>query len=337
MRAGQSGGCVMKPFAFNSAFAADIGNLIRHKRSLGYKYETAAWTLRGFDEFCNRRYPGEHVLSRDLFRAWAERRPQEAVGTLRIRVAIIRQLALDMRRRGQDAYMLPSATLPRNERYTPYVFNRKDLDSLFAQVDACPYWPANPLRHREYPLLFRLLYCCGLRVSEACNLKVGHWHEDIGVLTICDGKYDRERQIPLAHNLAVRTGEYCRSVHRFSTPEDYLFPSNKGLHLSRNAVYGSFRQFLWQAGISHGGKGNGPRVHDLRHTFAVHCLKRWVEDGRDLNAYLPILKTYLGHTRLKHTAYYLRLTADLFPSVVAAVERVFPDLVPEIGECHENH
>ena len=94
-------------------------------------------------------------------------------------------------------------------------------------------------------------------------------------------------------------------------------------------LYKNFRRFLWRARISHRGRGNGPRLHDLRHTFAVNCLKKWVEQGCDLNVYLPILKTYMGHDSFTETAYYLRLTADVFPSLVLKLESKHPNIIPQ--------
>jgi integrase len=96
-------------------------------------------------------------------------------------------------------------------------------------------------------------------------------------------------------------------------------------------IYGNFRRFLRNAGISHGGRRNPIRIHDLRHTFAVHCLKRWVEEGRDLNTCYPYLRAYMGHTLFRYTAYYLRLTADLYPSISVKLEESYPHLIPEIG------
>ena len=83
------------------------------------------------------------------------------------------------------------------------------------------------------------------------------------------------------------------------------------------------------------GQGYGPRVHDLRHVFAVHCLKRWVVEGVDLTAALPYLSTYLGHTGLKGTQRYLRLTAELYPEIVSTVEAKFGEIIPEVD--YETH
>ena len=96
-------------------------------------------------------------------------------------------------------------------------------------------------------------------------------------------------------------------------------------------VYKNFRKFLWRAGISQGGRGYGPRVHDFRHVYAVHCLKKWVEQEKDLTAYLPVLKTYMGHDSFQDTAYYLRLTADVFPNITLKLETHYPEIIPELG------
>lgn len=103
-------------------------------------------------------------------------------------------------------------------------------------------------------------------------------------------------------------------------------------------VYHNFRRFLWKAGISHGGKGYGPRIHDFRHTFAVHCLKKWSIEGKDLMTYLPILRVYLGHSTFEETAYYLRLTADVFPDITLKLETLYPDLIPVLdGDEYESN
>ena len=92
----------------------------------------------------------------------------------------------------------------------------------------------------------------------------------------------------------------------------------------------NFRRFLWQARISHGGRGHGPRVHDLRHTFAVNNLRSWFAQGRDVGALLPVLQTYLGHSSLADTAYYLHLTAESYPDITTRVQQAIGDVVPPV-------
>ena len=186
------------------------------------------------------------------------------------------------------------------------------------------------------PLLFRMLYGCGLRISEALNLRVRDVDLEVGVLTINDGKLNKDRMVPISLELLERCRAYRRQVHMFSCPDTHFFPALNGRAVSKGNVYKNFRKFLWQARISHGGWGKGPRVHDFRHTFAVHCLRRWVLEGKDLSAYLPVLKTYLGHHSFQDTSQYLRLTAELYPDITAKVEQKFGHVIPSLeGVSHE--
>ena len=120
---------------------------------------------------------------------------------------------------------------------------------------------------------------------------------------------------------------------------DWFFPGARpGEPLTLGNVYHNFRRFLWQAGISHGGPGHGPRVHDLRTTFAVNNLRSWFAAGRDVGALLPVLQAYLGHSSIADTAYYLHLTAESYPDITARVQQVIGDVVPPVtAGPHDGH
>ena len=100
--------------------------------------------------------------------------------------------------------------------------------------------------------------------------------------------------------------------------------------LTLGNVNRNFRRFLWHARIPHGGRGHGPRVHDLRHAMAVNNLRSWFARGENVGALLPVLQTYLGHSSIGDTAYYLRLTAESYPDLIARVKQVFGDIVPPV-------
>ena len=110
---------------------------------------------------------------------------------------------------------------------------------------------------------------------------------------------------------------------------EWFFPgATPGVPLTLNNVNHNFRRFLWQARIPHGGRGHGPRVHDLRHTAAVNNLRAWFARGENVDALLPVLQTYLGHSSIGDTAYYLRLTAESYPDITARVQQTLGDIVP---------
>jgi len=328
----------VKTDAFRSTFAPHVEGLIAHKRAIGYRYQTQAAILSRFDRFCVSHHGNEQTVSKEIVFHWAERRPGESVGAVRIRVSVVRQLALYLQTLGHEAYVIPPRTLPRYLQYVPYIFTERELQLFFSQTDSCRYWGGSPLRHLVMPVLFRLFYCCGLRVSEASNLKLRDVDLDHGVLTVRGGKFGRDRQVPMSDEITNRLRDYCKRVPAVLGEDRYLLGSSLlERPLPVRTVYFNFRRFLWEAGISHGGAGKGPRVHDFRHTFAVHCLRRWVQEGKDLSAYLPLLTAYLGHSHFRQTAYYLRLTADLYPAITARVEQIFGQIIPQLEVVHENH
>ena len=321
----------MTQFAYGSPFQGFIEEMIRQKRAMGYKYGSCERTLYKFDQFCLAYGCTEPVLTKELVREWSRKRPNEAQATLNNRIVVVRQLAVHMARLGIQAYVLPKNIFSKGPRYIPYIFSNAELATFFKQADACHVQSIFPNRHWIMPLLFRMLYSCGLRISEALNLKIRDVDLHDGVLTILDGKYNKDRLVPLSTEILQQCHTYVKQVHLFSADNDYFFPAPNGQAVTQGNVYKNFRKFLWKARISHGGWGKGPRVHDFRHTFAVHCLRRWVLEGKDLTAYLPILKTYLGHHSFSDTSQYLRLTAELYPDITAKVEPVFGHVIPAIG------
>jgi integrase len=178
------------------------------------------------------------------------------------------------------------------------------------------------------PELFRVLYGCGLRVSEALKLTVSDVDLDEGVLLIREAKFRKDRLVPVSLALAARLRRYAGTFNRSSDRGVAFFPKRDGSHYDKGIIYSTFRTMLHAAGISHGGRGQGPRLHDLRHTFAVHRLEQWYRQGADLGVKLAVLSSYLGHQSLAGTQRYLRLTSSLFPEITASVEAMVGHIVP---------
>jgi integrase len=219
--------------------------------------------------------------------------------------------------------------MPAVKHFTPYVFTAEEMRRLLAAADDLRAYTAWPQRSQVMPAIFRLLYGCGLRASEARGLRVRDVDLAEGLLTIRRAKFDKDRLVPLALPLSAYLQEYARHVLALDARDAYFFPAPDRGQLSEGTLYNTFRALLWACRISHGGVGRGPRLHDLRHTFAVHCLERWVREGKDLAVALPALSTYLGHVSLRGTQRYLRLTAALYPDITAAVEARFGSVIPE--------
>jgi len=245
---------------------------------------------------------------------------------------MIRQFATYLQTIDVQAYIIPKGYYPVEQQYVPYIYSLDELHAFFAETDKCHYCYECPSRHFIMPVFFRMIYQCGLRVTEARLLKAEDVDLHTGVLTINHSKKDKSRLVPMSTSLQLRCQEYSDQVHAGSTREDFFFPGLFGKPMTNTNVYHNFRRFLWRAGISHGGRGYGPRIYDFRHAFAVHRLKKWVEENKDLSACLPRLRTYMGHDSYEETAYYLRLTADVFPSLTLKLETKYAGIIPELSE-----
>ena len=313
-----------------TSLACAIAALAAEKRAVGYKYDTEERVLTRFEAFCREEFPGLGTVTRASAEAWitAARRRGVRPATVQGLAAPVRELARWLGRRGTEAYVLPAGTLSRPARYVPHIYTDRELGDLFAATDRCHYSAEVPFRHLIMPVLFRTIYACGLRASEARLLRPDDVDTTTGVLQVRDAKGGKDRQVPVSGPLRERLASY--RAHVAGQPGwDWFFPGSKpGQPLTLVNVYHNFRRFLWQARISHGGRGHGPRIHDLRHTFAVNNLRTWFAAGEDAGALLPVLQAYMGHASIGDTAYYLRLTAESYPQITARVRREYGSIVP---------
>lgn len=316
---------------FLSVLSVPIKGYIAEKQAVGYKFEKGADMLKIFDSFVHSHCLIETVLTKQLVMEWTARKPNETVSTQCGRISLLRGLAEYMNRVGYSAYVYSKAMVTINRyTYIPYIFSSNEMKRIF---EACDHYPQNncaPNRHLVLPLLLRILYGCGLRISEAMQLTRQDVDLNKGSLYIHNAKFNKERILPMSESLTERCREYCKTVDIGGLENPYFFPSPYGGHYSEATIYKLFRDVLRKARISHLGRGKGPRIHDFRHTFAVNCLKKWVVDGRDLNNCLPYLSAYLGHEDMRGSQRYLRLTADLYPDITCKIEKSCSYIIPEV-------
>ena len=316
---------------FKSLLAPYIEGLIEQKKALGFIYEEQERILRKFDNMIYEIFPNENTITKEMTDIWASKRTFEKVATMRNRITPVAHLALYMNKLGQKAYVFPTNTLGKEIKYVPYIYSDEELKRFFYCTDHnCHYSSEVPYRQLVMPLIFRTIYCCGLRPGEATELKVKDVDLEKGTLTILASKYDTDRIVPLSKSLLSMYLEYVPKVHANFNDDAPFFPGYQGKPITNDNLNANFRRFLYQAGISHGGRGKDPRIYDFRHTFAVNCLKSLVQRGADMNVYYPILKTYMGHSFFKYTEYYLRLTKNMYPDISEKLKASLGDVIPEV-------
>ncbi|HEY5843931.1 MAG TPA: tyrosine-type recombinase/integrase [Mycobacterium sp.] len=306
-----------------------VDDLVAVRHAGGYRFKVPERVLRQFVDHCEREgYPGgsitkeacEEFLYGSHLRASTVRRNELA----------LRQLAAHARTVGWHAYLPAAATRVRVRHQVPYVFTDDEITRLFAAIDSQPM-SGFTNKAMVDPVLFRVLYGTGLRVSEALNLTLSDVDTDGGTLKIRDSKNGSCRSIPITGRLTATLGAYMVAAHPAPEPGDHIFYSRApGRPINQSTIYLRFRGYLADAGIPH--FVGGPHPHSLRHGFAVTNLRRWAKDGADLAVMLPYLACYLGHADLRGTQYYLRLTADAYPQVLAKAEIRFGYVIPAPGQ-----
>jgi site-specific recombinase XerD len=193
--------------------------------------------------------------------------------------------------------------------------------------------PLNSLRPYTYRTLLGLLYSTGIRIGEAFAVNLEDFHPEEPSLYVAKGKFRKARWVPLSASATEALRHYVerRRQIRPCDPDSPLLLNQRGRRLHHPSVYHAFRRLLSQCGIPYH-RGSGPRIHDLRHTFAVHRLLAWYRDGQDVNARLPWLATYMGHVNIQSTQVYLRATAELLEQVDQRFHRHYLEHVQPRGE-----
>jgi integrase len=318
-----------------SPFASFAEDYVAQKRALGNSCRAEVQTLNMFDAYCIKHGVTKPILTQELYDAWCAKRPHENGSTQRMRVQNLRMFARFLLNNGVK---VPIAFLPlpkREKRHVPYIFTHEEIQRFMNAVDntkQCRRYDRISLAHLTMPVLFRILYGCGLRISEAVKLKNSDVDTANGVIHLIETKGNRERLVPMSATLTQICNEYRVNPLVADYGSEYFFPAPDNLHYASCTIYDRFRQYLYSAGIGHGGRGKGPRMHDFRHTFAVHTLNKWVAEGKDIYVVLPILSVYLGHANIKSTEEYLRLVPEAHALLTRPFEEKFGDVFPEVAQ-----
>lgn len=319
---------------YNSIFQQEIRDLIELKRVLGFSYEAEAGSLRRIDTFLCRNALSEKYITKELCDLWCKKRTYETVTNQASRISTMRVFCRYLNDIGIPAYIPPKGITKKRTRYDAHIYTDEELQNFFDAVDkgrsvpdSCPY------RSDVMPVFFRILYTSGMRVSELRLARIRDVNLEKGYIHVLEAKNHKERLIPIHPLLMLRCRELKEKIHATSPDDEYFFMILPGKPMTLGNVYKNFRRYLEQAGISHTGKG--PRIHDFRHTYCVNLLRKWADEGKDLMAYLPYMRTMLGHESFEETAYYLKLTAERFPYIKERMKESFPDLVKE-AEINEH-
>jgi integrase/recombinase XerD len=292
--------------------ASTIADYIRHNRSLGKRFAAEEAILIAFSRSVGK--VPLHGIDAAMITRFINRD-----GTSVETIAKKRRVLTGFFRYAVTRCRLKASPMPSFERkrgaasFTPYIFSEAELKRLLAAVPAAT-GPRSDIGADTLRTFVLLLYGAGLRRGEARRLKVKDVDLSRSLLHIRETKFFKTRIVPLSTSLSVVLKAFVarRGAHGSRDIGDLLFCKKDGTPLTDSALGAAFRRLRVIAGIRRdGGARNQPRLHDLRHTAAVHRVTSWYRSGADLNDLLPKLATYLGHKDLSGTQRYLTMTEEL--------------------------
>jgi integrase len=317
-----------------SGLAAPIEGLLALKHAIGLPYQTSQRHLAAFDAMCARDYPGQDVLTREMAMAWAVGRPDEHVNGQRRRITPVRQLGKHMAGLGMRAYVIPPGIPGKRVRYRPHIFTHSQLRAIFDAADGIQATPFGGHRHLIVPVIFRMIYCLGLRPGEARKLHRNDVDLTGGAVRIRESKGHTDRLVFMSTDLHDYCRRYDATVDAHHPDRMPFFPNRQGRCYHSSTIDYWFHELLDAAGTAVvSAPGSPPRPYDLRHAHVIEIINRRARAGQDPEALLPYLSLHLGHANSEDTWYYFHLAADFHPDLRELANTGIESALPEASHA----
>jgi len=307
-----------------------VEEMLLYKESIGYARKSYEYDLVRFCKFIETKKLDVTDLNEEVVLNWCSRWESETPTGARRRIQSVREFLKYLSAIGIGCYVIPSSFLPRAKTRTPYIFTDEELLNIFCESDKLQPLSTSPRRHLILPVLLRLIFFCGLRPNEGRELLTGDIDFDRGILHIRKNKSHKERYCPMSDDILQICEDYHSVAVNTFSDNTYFFPSQSGAPYNRRWLSGQFRS-LWQKARKDGCDARAV-AYDLRHRYATTMMMKWMDEGADLNAKLPYLSAYMGHTHFSDTAYYIHLLPENLIRSAAINWSHFSDLIPEVAE-----
>jgi integrase len=315
----RTGPCAPVPSRFRSGLQDSIQRYLAIKKALGRRFVHETRVLLDWDAFLYRSQQCSKTVRADTFHKWVNRLAHLQPTVRRVHMRIVRNFHLFNARDQSDGYIPELATFPKAlPPRPPRLVSEDEMARVLATAERLlPSDNGSPLRAETLRIALLLLFCCGLRHGEVLRLRLTHFDSVENLLRIEGTKFYKSRVVPLASSVRQELLDYLELRRQRQLPmeaDSFLIWSHR--RPEPRAVYSNsgllrmWRHLCLTVGVLDQ-RGRPPRLHDLRHSFAVNALQRWYANGEDAQAKLPYLAAYLGHVSPVSTHYYLHLTPEL--------------------------
>lgn len=296
-----------------------LENYFALRRGMGFKLKDHEGVLRKFIVFLHAQ--GSGFITTELALAWAQQPQHTSQAHRAQRLGMVRDFARYLSATDSRTEIPPQGLLPAQpQRAQPYIYSDEQILALIREAAALA--PAAGLRPHTYSMLFGLLAVTGMRIGEIVALDRDDVDLQHGVLTVRKGKFNKTRIIPVHESTQRKLSAYTHRRDKLVPvpSSDSFFLSDRGTRLGVCIVRHTFIRASRLIGLRKVTDSHGPRLHDLRHTFAVTTLINWYRSGINPEQRLPLLSAYLGHTKVSDTYWYLSAVPELLGAVSTRLE-----------------
>lgn len=300
-----------------------IMDFLQYKRNNGYVYKSDEIILKEIAKYLTNN--NINIITEEVTEAYARSNKNLHSNTIARNMGVFREFNRYLQMINIPCYQIPDKIYRQNHHsYTPYIFSYKEIKKIYSNLN-CIYNSCSYSYYLKiaYPLIIKLLYQTGMRIGELCNISVKDYDGYSFILK--DTKNGTSRKIMIPQTLKTDVNKFYKKYYK--TESEFLFMVNS------NSIRKYFKKVLVSSNIEI--TDNGPRVHDLRHTYVVHSIEKFRKEGKDIDTMLPILQAQLGHQSLRALSYYFHLDNDVLYELRKESNNKFNYLVPESCDLDE--
>ena len=313
---------------FKSVLSDYMNAFIKEKRQRGFLFQTGHRDLMRFDTYLYMNHITQTYISKDLCDGFVQflYRTNCAKSVHNI-MCTVGQFSMYLCDLGVESY-IPQSPRHQQTDFQSYIYSKNELNAIFAAADN---YREKINRHPSVmfimPALLRTLYSTGIRIGEALSIQNKDVDFSRHIIVLNKTKNNHQRIAPINPSLETVLKQYMEYRNKIgclkiAAPQEPFFVNTLGKSPIENVVYYAFRRILDLAGVKFYGKKLGPNLHSFRHTACVHAMEKMINDGMDMYCCIPILSTFMGHNQVSDTQDYIRVTKEIFPSILAADESI---------------
>jgi len=319
---------------FISIFASDLDGMLSYREALGFSRRSHEPALFNFDSYVATNYPEIEFLCREAVVGWVDLQlAKSRSGNIAIKATAIRMFGKYLSALGKEAYILPDEYVAApNTSFTPYLFTDEEMTRLFHTIDRIPQQGAvHALYTKIPPVLFRLIYTCGLRPNEGRELFRDSIDFNTGEILVTRTKRKKDRLVVMSDDMLGLCRKYDCAREQAGIESDYFFPRHDGLAYTSPQIERIFKN-CWQDANPDVPANKLPsvRIYDLRHLFASTVLNNWLDEEQNLYNKLPYLRAYMGHDNISETVHYIHILPEKIRKSAGIDWETFESLIPGI-------